>query len=171
MSERCSLGSGNADEEEILVDETNNTDYEETIDPVTDDIAIEELSDLSRELSLNLVRRKRNNWSAKTLLHTLLQTAHLKCSPPRNQTLSRTTAKASSCLTFLDNFRVFDSWILSGTFILQTAWRPGQKANGAKVNAVKCYLWQFGTITCHLEELLEERLEQEWPVLLSFPKN
>jgi len=55
------LCSGNADEEEVLVAETNNTDYEETVDPVTDDIAIEELSDLSVELSLNLVRRKRNN--------------------------------------------------------------------------------------------------------------
>ena len=43
--ERSPLGSGNADEEEVLVDETNNTDYEETVDPVTDDIAIEELSD------------------------------------------------------------------------------------------------------------------------------
>ena len=59
--ERSPLGSGNADEEEVLVDETNNTDYEETVYPVTDDIAIEELSDLSVELSLNLVRRKRNN--------------------------------------------------------------------------------------------------------------
>ena len=59
--ERSPLGSGNADEEEVLVDETNNTDYEETVDPVTDYIAIEELSDLSVELSLNLVRRKRNN--------------------------------------------------------------------------------------------------------------
>ena len=55
------LGSGNADEEEVLVDETNNTDYEETVDPVTDDTAIEELSDLSVQLSLNLVCRKRNN--------------------------------------------------------------------------------------------------------------
>ena len=59
--ERSPLGSGNADQEEVLVDKTNNTDYEETVDPVTDDIAIEELSDLSVELSLNLVRRKRNN--------------------------------------------------------------------------------------------------------------
>ena len=39
------LGSGNADEEEVLVDETNNTDYEETVEPVSDDIAIEELCD------------------------------------------------------------------------------------------------------------------------------
>ena len=59
--ERSPLGSGDADEEKVLVDETNNTDYEETVDPVTDDIAIKELSDLSVELSLNLVRRKRNN--------------------------------------------------------------------------------------------------------------
>ena len=43
--ERSPLGSGNADEEEVLVDETNNTDYEETVVPVSDDIAIEELSD------------------------------------------------------------------------------------------------------------------------------
>ena len=76
--ERSLIGSENAEEEEVLVDETNNTDYEETVDPVTDDIAIEELSDLLVELSLILVRRKRNNWSAKTLLQTLLQTAHLK---------------------------------------------------------------------------------------------
>ena len=59
--ERSPLGPWNADEEEVLVDETNNTDYEETVDPVTDDIAIEELSDLLVELSLILVRRKRNN--------------------------------------------------------------------------------------------------------------
>jgi len=59
--ERSCLGSGNADEEEVLVDETNNTDYEEMVDPVTNDIAIEELSDLSVELSLNHVCRKRNN--------------------------------------------------------------------------------------------------------------
>ena len=59
--ERSPLGSGNADEEDVLEDETNNTDYEETVDPVTDDFAIEELSDLSVELSLNLIRRKRNN--------------------------------------------------------------------------------------------------------------
>ena len=50
-----------ADEEEVLVDETDNTDYEETVDPVTDDIAIEKLSDLSVKLSLNIVRRKRNS--------------------------------------------------------------------------------------------------------------
>ena len=43
--ERSPLGSGNADEEEVLVDETNNTDYEETVVPVSDDIAIGELSD------------------------------------------------------------------------------------------------------------------------------
>ena len=43
--ERSPLGSGNAVEEEVLVAETNNTDYEKTVDPVTDDIAIEELSD------------------------------------------------------------------------------------------------------------------------------
>ena len=43
--ERSLLGSGTADEEEVLVDETNNTDYEETVDTVSDDIAIEELSD------------------------------------------------------------------------------------------------------------------------------
>ena len=43
--ERPPLGPGIADEEEVLVDETNNNDYEETVDPVTYDIAIEELSD------------------------------------------------------------------------------------------------------------------------------
>jgi len=43
--ERSPLGSGNADEEEVLADETNNNDYEETVDPVTYDFAIEELSD------------------------------------------------------------------------------------------------------------------------------
>ena len=37
------------------------------------------------------------------------------------QTLSRTTATACSCLTFSDNFRVFDGWILFETFISQTA--------------------------------------------------
>ena len=38
--ERSPLGSGNADKEEVLLDETNNTDYEETVNPVTDDIAM-----------------------------------------------------------------------------------------------------------------------------------
>ena len=38
--ERSPLGSGNADEEEVLVDETNNINYEETVAPVTDDIAM-----------------------------------------------------------------------------------------------------------------------------------
>ena len=32
--ERSPLGSGNTDEEEVLVDETNITDYEEMVDPV-----------------------------------------------------------------------------------------------------------------------------------------
>ena len=62
--ERSPLGSGNADDEEVLVVETNNTHYEETVDPVTDDIAIEELSDLSVELSLNQVRRKSKDTAA-----------------------------------------------------------------------------------------------------------
>ena len=43
--ERSPLGSGNADEEEVLVEETNNTDYEESVDLVSDDIAIEDLPD------------------------------------------------------------------------------------------------------------------------------
>ena len=64
-----------------------------------------------------------------------------KCCPSGHRTLSRTTATASSCLTFLDNFRVFDGWILFGTFISQTAWRPGHEAKGAKVNVIRCYLW------------------------------
>ena len=71
--ERSPLGSGNADEEDALVDvspslhnqcclfQTTLIMNEETVDPVTDDFTIEELSDLSVELSLNLVRRKRNN--------------------------------------------------------------------------------------------------------------
>ena len=120
--EHSLLGSGNSDEEEVLVDETNNTDYEEMVDPVS---MISPLKSSSVELSLNLVCRKRNNWSAKTLLHTLLQTTHLKqmwrsltvhllfkCSPTGHQTLSRTTATASFCLTFLDNFRVFNGYYL-----------------------------------------------------------
>ena len=57
--ERSPLGSGNADEEEVLVDETNNTDYEEKFDPVSMISPLK--SFLSVELSLNLVRRKRNN--------------------------------------------------------------------------------------------------------------
>ena len=43
--ERSPLGSGNADEEEVLVEQTNNTDYEESVDLVSDDIAIEDLPD------------------------------------------------------------------------------------------------------------------------------
>ena len=37
---------------EVLGDETNNTDYEETVDPVSVDIAIEDLSDLISETEL-----------------------------------------------------------------------------------------------------------------------
>ena len=55
--ERSPLGSGNADEEEVLVEETNNTDYEESVDLVVTQFFLI----LSVELSLNLVRRKRNN--------------------------------------------------------------------------------------------------------------
>ena len=59
--ERSPLGSGNADEKEILVDETNNTDYEETFDHVSMISPLKSFLILSVELSLNLVRRKRNN--------------------------------------------------------------------------------------------------------------
>ena len=76
--ERSPLGSGNADEKEILVDETNNIDYEETVDYVSMTSPLKSFLIWLVELSLNLVRRNRNSWSAKTLLHTLLQTAHLK---------------------------------------------------------------------------------------------
>ena len=58
--ERSPLGSGNADEEEVLVDETN-TDYEETVNPVSMVSPLKSFMILSVELSLNLVRRKRNN--------------------------------------------------------------------------------------------------------------
>ena len=56
--EHSPLGSGNSDEEEVLVDETNNTDYEGMVDPVS---MISPLKSSSVELSLNLVCRKRNN--------------------------------------------------------------------------------------------------------------
>ena len=59
--ERSPLGSGNADEEEVLVDETNTTDYEETVDPVSMISPLKSFLILSVELSLNLVCRKRNN--------------------------------------------------------------------------------------------------------------
>ena len=59
--ERSPLGSGNADEKEILVDETNNTDYEETFDHVSMISPLMSFLILLVELSLNLVRRKRNN--------------------------------------------------------------------------------------------------------------
>ena len=53
--ERSPLGSGNADEEEVLVDETNNTDYEEKVDPISMTSQLKNF--LSVELNLNLVRR------------------------------------------------------------------------------------------------------------------
>ena len=59
--ERSPLGSGNADEEEVLVDEPNNIDYEETVDPVSMISPLKSFLILSVELSLNLVRRKRTN--------------------------------------------------------------------------------------------------------------
>ena len=59
--ERSPLGSGNADEEEVLLHETNNTDYEETVDPVSMISPLKSFLILSVELSLNLVRREKNN--------------------------------------------------------------------------------------------------------------
>ena len=77
--EHSPLGSGNADEEEVLVDEINNTDYEETVDPVADDIATEELSDFISGTELEPCKQEEEQLiSKKTLRHTLLQTAHLK---------------------------------------------------------------------------------------------
>ena len=115
---------------------------------------ISPLKSSSVELSLNLVCRKRNNWSAKTLLHTLLQTlTWSRCEDPWGSIccsnalpqdvihLPGLQPQRHLALHFLDNVRVFDGWIVFGTFISQTAWRPGQKANGAKVNVVRCYLW------------------------------
>ena len=49
---RSPLGSGNADEEKVLVDETNNIDYEEQVDPVIDDIDIVDLSDFISGIEL-----------------------------------------------------------------------------------------------------------------------
>ena len=59
--ERYPLGSGNADEEEVLVDKTNNTDNEETVDPVSMILPLKSFLILSVELSLNIARRKRNS--------------------------------------------------------------------------------------------------------------
>ena len=132
--ERSPLGSGNVDEEEALVDETDNTDCEETVDPVTYDIAIEELSDFisgtelepctqegERLISKDTAAYLAADRSPETGVMILDGAFVAQCSPPGHQTLSRTTATASSCITSLDNFGVFIGWILFGTFISQTA--------------------------------------------------
>ena len=132
--ERSPLCSGNADEEEALVDETNNNDYEETVDPVTYDIAIEELSDSIGGTELEPCTQEEEQLISKDIAAYLaadrspeagvmiLDGAFVaQCSPPGHQTLSMTTATASSCIASLDNFRVFNGWILFETFISQTA--------------------------------------------------
>ena len=105
-----------------------------SVDPVTDDIAIEQLSDFISGAELEPCTQEEEQLISKDTAAYLaadcspeadviiLDGAFVaQCSPPGHQTLSRTTATASSCLTFLDNFRVFDGWILFGTFISQTA--------------------------------------------------
>ena len=63
--ERSPLGSRNADEEEGLVDETNNTDYEETVDPVSDDIATEEVFDFISGTELETCTREEEQLISK----------------------------------------------------------------------------------------------------------
>ena len=63
--ERSPLGSGNADDEEVLVGETNNTDYEETVDPVSDDIAFEELSDFISGTELEFCTQEKEELISK----------------------------------------------------------------------------------------------------------
>ena len=123
------------------------------VDPVTDDIAIEKLSGFIRETELEHCTQEEEQLIIKDTAAYLAADRSPEADviilagafvaqilSPRTLNTSRTTATVSSCLTFLD-FRVLDGWILFGTFISQTAWKPGQKANGAKVNVVRCYLW------------------------------
>ena len=112
--ERSPLGSGNADQEEVLVVETNNTDYEETVDPVTDDITIEELSDLSVELSLNLVRRKRNSNSVflPYIFGQLQSVEKVTTNPKLGQNhKSRSTEKSRFMIAFIVNLMADALWL------------------------------------------------------------
>ena len=111
--ERYPLGSGNADEEEVLVDKTNNSDYEETVDPVSDDVATEEFSDFISGIELEpCTQEEEQQISKDTAAYIaagfpaedspeagvmILDGAFVAlCSPPGHQTLSRTSATASS---------------------------------------------------------------------------
>ena len=89
--ERSPLGPWNADEEEVLVDETNNTDYEETVDPVSDDIATEEVFDFISRTELE------------------------PCTREEEQLISKDTA----AYTAADSSPEADVKILEGAFVVQ----------------------------------------------------
>ena len=89
--ERSPLGSGNADEEEVLVDETNNSDYEETVDPVSDDVATEEFSNFISGIELE------------------------PCTPEEEQLISKGTAAYLAA----DRSPEADVMILDGAFVVQ----------------------------------------------------
>ena len=61
------IQTGNADEEEVLVDETNNADYEETVDPVSDDIASKEVFDFISGTELEPCTREKEQLIRKDI--------------------------------------------------------------------------------------------------------
>ena len=63
--ERSPLGPWNAYEEEVLLDETKNTNYEETVDPVSDDIATEEVFDFISGTELEPCKREEQQLISK----------------------------------------------------------------------------------------------------------
>ena len=93
----------------VLVDETNNSDYEETVDPVSDDVATEEFSDFISGIELEpCTPEEEQPISKDTAAHLAADRSReadviflddafvAQCSPPGHQTLSRTSATASS---------------------------------------------------------------------------
>ena len=151
--ERSPLGPWNADEEEVLVDESNNTDYEETVDPVSDDIATEEGSDFISGTELEPCTKGEEQLISKDTAAYLAADS----SPEADvkildgafvvQMLSSRTSYTfqdySNNVILLYIFWTTSECSTVGYCLGRLSRRQleGQKANGAKVNVVRCYLW------------------------------
>ena len=120
---------------EVLGDETNNIDYEETVDPVSVDIAIENLSDFISETELEPCTKEEAQLISKdTAVYIaadrspeadvkILDGAFVvqMLFPRTSTTFQDYSNSVFFCLTFLDKFKRFNGLILFGTFISQTA--------------------------------------------------
>ena len=128
------IQTGNADEEEVLVDETNNADYEETVDPVSDDIASKEVFDFISGTELEPCTREKEQLIRKDIAAytaadrspeadvKLLDGAFaVQMLSPRTSYTFQDYSNNVILLYIFGNFRVLDGWLLFGTFVSQTA--------------------------------------------------